>query len=365
MDRALELRDEWNSLVARMRYPTVFSRWEWMAAWWAHFAEDRGARIIVIHDENRLVGILPLYLQCCYWRRDWRIGRVLRYFASTEVYPDHLDIIAAPGDAGACVAAAFNHLRKSAHQWDVIQLPYLAADSALAASDMNASVRLGPLKRTGVAAYISNGGGYEDYLRGLSGNERQKIRSRRRKLLERKGVTYESIAPHDYLDALSVLFALHEKRALQKGITSTFRGQKIQMFHRQLVETLPAQNIWLRALRWDGTLVALFYGYRIDDRVFYFQMGHDPDKSDWSMGSVILQETIREALEVGVKEYNFLQGDEEFKFRWSHEQRSLFQIEGFGITARGALSSRLATLRDALKGVRALADRATSAVSAA
>ena len=34
------LRDEWNDLLRRSRFDTVFLTWEWQSTWWQHLGRD-------------------------------------------------------------------------------------------------------------------------------------------------------------------------------------------------------------------------------------------------------------------------------------------------------------------------------------
>ena len=47
------------------------------------------------------------------------------------------------------------------------------------------------------------------------------------------------------------------------------------------------------------------------NRFFYYQIAHDPEFGELSPGKVILHEVIRHYCDLGYKEFNFLQGDED------------------------------------------------------
>jgi CelD/BcsL family acetyltransferase involved in cellulose biosynthesis len=59
-----KLKDEWNSLLARSRFNTIFLTWEWQTTWWRHLGRNRGELYLLEgRDEGGLVAIAPLYLQ--------------------------------------------------------------------------------------------------------------------------------------------------------------------------------------------------------------------------------------------------------------------------------------------------------------
>jgi len=59
--------------------------------------------------------------------------------------------------------------------------------------------------------------------------------------------------------------------------------------------------------------VAAFLGWRLGDVFAFYQQGFDPAWSRRSVGVVIAAVTIREALEEGANEFDFLLGTEEYK----------------------------------------------------
>ena len=58
------LRDEWNDLLGRSRFDTIFLTHEWQSTWWRHLGQGRGPLfILAVREAGRLVAILPLYVQ--------------------------------------------------------------------------------------------------------------------------------------------------------------------------------------------------------------------------------------------------------------------------------------------------------------
>lgn len=332
-------REVWNALVLAMRFPIIFCSWEWVYTWWEQFGAGREPLLLFVYRDLQLKGILPLLRDRARVHRDGTIGRMTEYLGSREVYPDHLDIICAPEDVAACIQAITDYLTRHSSDWDVLRLSYLTEDSALKTRLPEYWSQPMKCREVSVAAYIPVQGGYDAYLAGLSSNERQKIRSRRRKLLDQQGIRYRAFEPGQCEPALGTLFALHERRAQQKDIASSFRGPAIEAFHRALFRRMPADWLWMRGLMHGEDTIGVFYGYWFGNRVFYYQLGYNPDWSAQSAGGVLLQETIREAFERGCSEYNFLQGGESFKSRWASQQRRLFHCDVFSTTWRARLSS--------------------------
>lgn len=345
-------RHAWNALAERVRYPSIFCSWDWTATWWEHYGARRELRVLMIYRNGELKGILPLFLQRQFAGRDGRLGRVLGYCTATDLYPDPLDIVCAEADADACIEAVLAYLRHSAREWDVLHLRYLTEDSHLLRSMGDARGCRARIEQVSAAPYIQISGSYDGYLGRLSANERSNIRRRRRKLIEGQDVVYTDFRSDDAQQVLHTLFELHERRAAEKKIDSSFARVDVFTFHRDLLNRLDRNRVWLRGLRKNGEIIAVFYGFIAGGRVSYYQLGYDPRWASFSPGTVLLQETIREAFDGGLTEYNFLQGEEEFKYRWTQQTRPLHTVDLFNGSLCGQLSRVLTAGKDLLKSVK-------------
>jgi CelD/BcsL family acetyltransferase involved in cellulose biosynthesis len=356
----LASRQAWNALVDRMRYPSVFCGWDWVATWWEHFGSGRELWPLLIYRDGELKGVLPLFSQRRLAGREARVGRVLGYCAATDLHPDPLDIVSAEADADACAEAALAYLRRSARDWDVLHLQFLTGDGHLVRSMGAARAYSAHTEQVSEAPYIPIKGNYDDYLGRLSANERSHIRRRRRRLIEEQGAAYTDFRSHDAQEVLQTLFELHERRAAEKRIHSSFARPDVLAFHRDLLIRLDRSRVWLRGLCRGPEIIAVFYGYVAGGRISYYQTGHAPLWGEFSPGSVLLQETIREAFDAGMAEYNFLQGEEEFKYRWTEHVRPLYTVDLFNGSLCGRLSRSMSAAKRLLKPLK----RAATATSA-
>ncbi|MCU1497061.1 MAG: family N-acetyltransferase [Acidimicrobiales bacterium] len=69
----------------------------------------------------------------------------------------------------------------------------------------------------------------------------------------------------------------------------------------------------------DGVLTGALYGFR-DDRTFsYYQSGWHPRYQQWSLGAVVMGESIQYAQRQGLETFDLLRGDEPYKLRFGAE----------------------------------------------
>ena len=345
-------RVAWNRLVSAMRFPSPFCTWEWIYTWREQFGAGHDLVLLFISQGDELRGILPLFGRRVPAVSQWLRGATLEYCGATEVYPDHLDIICAPEDVTACIEATFGFLAAQIPGWSLARLTMLAEDSdLLRILGFPDGQRQVMIRQASVAPYLALTGSFEEYLVSLPKKDRYKIKSPRKKMLEEGKLRYAAFEPAEFETALRLLFDLHAKRADAKGITSTFGRSAIFEFHRALLRRLPTEDVIFRCLRDESGVVAVLYGFRCGNRIFFYQLGYNPEWSAASPGVVIISEAIREAFATGAVEFNFLQGDEPYKRTFTRNARALFDCHVYSTTFSGRLARGTFALRERLKTV--------------
>ena len=343
-------RIPWNRLVTSMQFPSPFCTWEWVFTWWQQFGSDQELLPLFVCDGHDVRGILPLFRPRSNANGHWFTRDTLEYCGITHVYPDHLDFISAPEDVPACLKAAIDFIGSQVPRWTQVRLPMLVQNSELLHA---LPVVLGKLhmavRQVSVAPFLELTGSFEDYLARLPKKDRYKIKSPRKKYLEDGKLQYEAFGSSEFDTALHALFELHARRADAKGITSTFERPAVFEFHRALLRLLNPDDVLLRCLKDEARVIAVLYGFRCGGRVFFYQIGYDPDCSWASPGVLLVSEAIREAFATGCTEFNFLQGDDAYKHTFTRKARALFDCYLYNATFSGRLARRAFGLRERLK----------------
>lgn len=349
-------RDEWNRLVGAMTMPTVFCSWEWIYSWWEEFkGSGREPFILFIRRREELKGVMPLFSYRSLFGKKWMAGKILSYCGSGDLFPDQLDVICDPADAQECLGAVFGFLTHECDGWDLFELPLMTADCSLArwlqADSVGRRGLRAELAKTGVAPFIRlDGLVFDDFLAGLDGKQRYNLRARRKKL-QQSGARYE--ACHDETCCLSELLALHASRADRKKMESTFAGERIHRFHEAFIRRCQGSDrVWFRSLRIEGRPIAVFYGFSVAGRLLFYQTGIDPAWERFGPGMTLIYEVLQEAFSRGFKEFDFLRGNEPYKYAWTRTERGLHSGVVFNDTALASLS------RSVLRSKRLLSKRA-------
>ena len=187
------------------------------------------------------------------------------------------------------------------------------------------------LDRAGVAhravphtatALLDLPGSFDDYLMSIGKKERHETRRKRRRFEATLGppriVTHEDPDP-----VLEDFFRLHRSSRGNKGSFMTDR--MAGMF----ADLLCGAGWRLDALYGDeARLVAAGIGYADESGYYLYNSAYDSDLGHVSPGVVLLSELIRRAIGGGLEVFDFLKGEETYKFRMGARRRQLFVVEG-------------------------------------
>lgn len=352
----IPLQENWNPLVFAMQRPSVFCTWEWMNAWWKHFGNSYEPLLLAFEDDNGIAGILPLAKKNMLIEDGVFSSRVITYWGSTDLNTDHLDVIASDSNARPCFRQALSFLKNDYTNWDVLHLSHVDEDSCLFSELAHNPVFDSDAWQVSVAPYINVAGEHQysidEYMKSLRSKRRLDVRRRTKKLFNEHDVSYGY--PHRMKagEAVATLFELHECRAEKKGIKTSFSGNKLKDFHAEIAEVFwEKQWLWMRFLSNGGDPLAAVYAFSFADRLFGYQMGFDPDWESKGVGSVLFMETIKEAFERGIKEYDFLRGGEGYKNTWTKTFRNQYNINIYNTSLRGAAFKKSFRARAGLKKI--------------
>ena len=345
------LRDPWDELAAQSG--NVFATWEWSATWWRHFGRGRQLLVNACRDAGgRVVAILPLYL----WvHRPLRAARLLGHGPGDQLAP-----VCAPETR----AAAAHALRAALSRANI---DVFLGEQVSRAERWSELLGATVLRREGSPVLRIEGARWEDLLAGWSRNLREQVRRRERRLAREHELRFRLVDDGAALEsAFDALFTFHSARWRRSAFA---RDQ--QAFHREFARRALERG-WLRfwVLELEGQPAAAWYGFRFGGVESYYQSGRDPAWDHASPGFVVLAHSIREAVTDGMREYRFLRGGEEYKYRFADHDPGLETIAiSRNPVGRAAVEVGVARLRasDVLARQRARrsASRATESGRAA
>jgi CelD/BcsL family acetyltransferase involved in cellulose biosynthesis len=187
--------------------------------------------------------------------------------------------------------------------------------------------------------YLKIEGSFSHYLESRPDGLASQWRRRKQWLEKRPGYRLDVLrSPAEVSAGIDVLFDLHRQRWENEsdGITP-----ELEPFHREAARRLAALG-WavIFVLHAEGAPRAALYGFRHGDRFAFYQSGHEPAWRPRSVGTVLLGHTIRWAFDQGLAEYDFLRGDEPYKFKWANAERRTVRVRAVGHGLRPWLRDR-------------------------
>jgi CelD/BcsL family acetyltransferase involved in cellulose biosynthesis len=225
------------------------------------------------------------------------------------------------------------------------QLLQIQADSPLIACAQNAGWTLTDAETCPVLEFPAT---FDEYVKSLGKNMREQMRRYPKRLEKQFHVEYElAQTPEQVETALGDLFQLHGKRWRARGQTGVLALPKRQKFHRLVCEKFLA-NDWLRlwTLRCDGKSACVLLCYFWGGKYWFFIGGFEPELMRWSVGTCLFARVFQTAIEEGAKEFDFLRGAEEYKYRYGATDRAYQSLSFFAATPRGRMLERRAQLEN-------------------
>jgi len=306
------LESEWNTLLSRSITDTIFLTNEWQRTWWKHLGSGELYVLTFRDDAGTLLGIAPLFAEAT------RTGtRTLALVGCVEV-SDYLDVIVASEHAPRVYTALLDTLLHADFpEWEWLHLCNLPAASPTCTQLKTLAEARGLTVQQGVgdvAPLLELPATWEAYLELLDKKQRHEIRRKLRRIEEVQARWY-TIDRADILEqAVSDFIDLHKKSRPDKNM---FMDARRRDFFQDLARVLFARG-WLQLAFLDihGAPAAAIMNFIYNNDVLVYNSGYDPVQyGAYSPGIVLFARSIQDAIAAGRRRYDFLRGNEEYKYR--------------------------------------------------
>jgi CelD/BcsL family acetyltransferase involved in cellulose biosynthesis len=324
-----KLSAEWKELLNASPANCLFLTWEWLFTWWKHLAEGRKLSLLTLRRGRELLAIAPLALGPRELK-SFSPFRSLEFLGTGIIGSDYLDLIMKREREKEGLQEMAEYLAGANR---TIKLDHVNRKSCLAAELARRLKELGwgmCEAKSNVSPFIDlSGHSWESYLATLGSEHRYNFKRRLKNLMKRFDVRFEPARTEgERRKALAALIGLHTMRWQNYGNRGAFHSPAVLSFHEEM-SRIALERDWLRLyVLWLGEKpAAAFYGFRYQGVFYFYQSGFDPGLSKLSVGMVSLGLAIQSALEEGAEEFDFLYGDEPYKFLWARQARELGWME--------------------------------------
>ncbi len=318
------LKPEWNHLLEQSYHNNLFLTWEWQSTWWKHLGE--GSLLLLgmrAEDDGRLAGIAPLF------RSQAESGEAVLYLNGCRDVSDYLDLIVEAGQEQAVYQALLDYVEDEAPDWDLLDFCNIPQDSPALVKFKEMAEARGYRTRVeveDVCPVITLPDTWDDYLMTLDGKQRHEVRRKLRKA-DREGSARFIIVgeEHDLRTEMESFVELHQQSAPEKD---EFMDPTMQAFFFDAAEVLHARG-WLQLafVELNGQKAATLLNFDYGDSILVYNSGYDPFSfRKLSPGIVVTARCIEQAISLGRSKFDFLRGDEVYKYRFGAEDTDVRRL---------------------------------------
>ncbi|HZD58128.1 MAG TPA: GNAT family N-acetyltransferase [Anaerolineales bacterium] len=310
--------EEWNELLSKSASRVPFLRHEYLSTWWRTLGGGEWARgelyvVTAAEPDGSWSAIAPLFFTD---NRDAEPALML--LGSIEI-SDYLDLIVQQNHTTGFIEALLAHLDgPQAPAWKVLDWYNILEDSPTLPALKAAAERRGweyAQERLLPAPCVPLPGDWEAYLAGLDKKQRHEIRRKMRRAESHDPpVRWYVEQDEGRLDAQVEAFMSLMAQDIEKAsfLTAVMRTQMRASVHA----AFRAGWLKLAFLEVGGEKAAGYLNFDYANRIWLYNSGWDPRFGELSPGWVLLSYLMRWANENQREAFDFMRGDEDYKYRF-------------------------------------------------
>ncbi|HEY5870303.1 MAG TPA: GNAT family N-acetyltransferase [Candidatus Tectomicrobia bacterium] len=319
-----DLRAEWRQLLAQVPFQSVFFTPEWQETWWRHFGATRQLHLLTVRSsDGTLQGLVPLMSS-----PGIEGTARLELLGDLELC-DYLDVLMAPARQHEVGHAVVEYLIGNGGEEVEVCLQNLSQHSATSAVFQDCLLHSGltvEVEQIETCPTVLLPSEWEAYLALLRGKDRHELRRKLRRAAAAARLEYRVTSAAAQLDEdINTFVALH--RMSQQDAKQGFMTPEKEAFFRAMARQLWPQG-WLELafLYADGEPIATLCCFAYGSTYAAYNSGYHPAYGDLSAGIVLFAERIRTAIARGFTAFDFMRGDEPYKYRFGATDRPLYQL---------------------------------------
>jgi CelD/BcsL family acetyltransferase involved in cellulose biosynthesis len=319
-----ELRPEWDDLLHRSTSDLIFCTWEWQSIWWKAYQAGQLWVITCRDDSGQLVGIGSWFIQHANGER------VVRTVGCVDV-TDYVDVIVDPAHVDAVYDEMAAFLKANADAYDRINWCNIPEASPSLARFPEALQQHGldtEIEFQEVCPVIELPDEWEAYLERLDKKQRHEIRRKLRRAESEATLEWHVVDHTDDIDAAVEKF-LHLMRASHPEKAKFLDNPNNLAFFKAIVPQVH-QCGWLKMsfLIINGVPSAAYCDFDYNGRILVYNSGLLPqENAHLSPGIVLLSYNIRDAIANHRHVFDFLRGNETYKYRMGAVDTKVFKLK--------------------------------------
>ena len=313
--------DEWNALLKESISDTPFSRHEYQSLWWGHRGggEWQDARLVLVtaREGEKLIGIAPLFIA------EYENQPALLLNGSIEI-SDYLDLIVRADDHTRFLSGLLDFLASSpALAWSRLDWYNLPDDSPTLAALKTESAKRGWTHHEEVyrpTPRIALNGDFDEYLSRVEKKQRHEIRRKMRRAAE-SDLNVRFVLVDRSADIELELDAFFDLMVHDPGKSDFLHPAMREQMSAVLHAAHKEGYLWLGFLEIDGVKTASSLNFDYNGKLWGYNSGVSRAHMELSPGWVLLSHIIQWCCENKRHEFDFMRGDEDYKYRFGGVNR--------------------------------------------
>ena len=319
-----QIRAPWNELLEKSASNTVFLTWEWLYSWAECFLNNqRELFIVVVYEDETIVGIAP-----------WYVGKVtkgifsvrqIEFIGTPEAGSDYLDVVITKGKEKVVTQFIYDFIVTGvANMWDRFLFNDIPFNSLFLLHLLNiirekgAHVSLNEASFCPIAVLAST---EDEYFAGLSSKRRQRHNQDLRTLNKQDAVNHVTFSSGNLDEPIRDYFKLYAEKTGRPS-------DHLQRFVRKYADKKGSEGIQIDFLSAGGSYVGGLLHLRHRDTLYLYLMAIDKAYNPKvSIGNLLAGLCIINAIQSGLSCYDFLKGDENYKFNWANHGRRAGSVQ--------------------------------------
>ena len=319
------LAPEWEQLLPRCPVRTPFTHPRWCELWWQHFAENRlmvrdRLRLLEVRDAAGALKAVAPFVITSRPALPWLAIRTVRPIGADPSVTELSTLVCAPEDEAEVTASLLDYFNERSGEWDLLSLGDMRVDSD---SARIFGARSGARLTGELSDFVlPMPADWETFRSSLKRNIKESLR-KCYNAPKRDGLTPElrvRSEPGEVAQALERWLHLH---TLRSELTDTIAHRNVfevdppRAFLRAVVAQLAGQGMArVFELELDGKVVASRIGFVLEDTLYLYFSGYDPAYRQYSVMTTTVAETLKWAVEQGMRTVNLSPGNDVSKTRW-------------------------------------------------
>jgi len=306
----------WTEASPGLDWGSVFVLPAWLKTWWQELGTGGEPYLKAVRQGERIIGIAPLLVS---------EGKVC-LIGGVDVC-DYLDFIVVPGMEEDFFNVllddmkqnSINHLDLRPLRPDSIALNNLAALARKRGYEVLCS-------EEEVSLELDLPATWDEYLMTLNKKQRHEIRRKLRRLWEAGNVNFRWFEVgqqvQEAMDTFLQLFALSRKEK------ANFMTSRMESFFRSLAEAMAEFGLLkFGIVELDTAPAAMIMGFDYNGSVYLYNSAFDPRYNSLSVGLLCKVLCIQECIQEGKKKFDFLKGDETYKYHIGGREIPLYNCQ--------------------------------------